>query len=94
MLARLAPPCADAGKVEHNPSEKNKTCFNMPDFLFLLGWIVTVIIMLWVAFFYGVTKLEDAYHTYRTQVQVSLAFLSCAPLVIFAVCVWRHRGLA
>ena len=34
VLARLAPPPrADAGKVEHNPREKNKTCFNMPDFL-------------------------------------------------------------
>ena len=47
----------DGGRVRHNPSEKNKNCFALPDFLFLLLWLVSLSITVWLALEYGVVKL-------------------------------------
>ena len=57
----------EAGKVEHNPHEKNKTCFSMPDFWFLLLWLASFVIMLVMTFHYGVVKLHHEYDVYRDE---------------------------
>ncbi len=57
----------EAGKVEHNPHEKNKTCFSMPDFWFLLLWLASFIIMIVMTVHYGIVKLHHEYDVYRDE---------------------------
>ena len=54
----------DGGRVRHNPSEKNKNCFALPDFLFLLLWLVSLSITVWLALEYGVVKLNESWQTW------------------------------
>ena len=55
--------------MRHNPSEKNKNCFALPDFLFLLLWLVSLSITVWLALEYGVVKLNESWQTYEEQQQ-------------------------
>ena len=84
----------------HRFVTQHMSCFHFPDGVFMIAWLLSVLIMFYIAFYYGYTELTEAYDEYKARARArngqkprpARARLSFFPCPAFRSFGWRDSS--